>query len=382
MRRSMCFVLFLVWLCCITVRSQPSFTTATGGFRGEFGVGSVPQGSAQIVAAAIWDATSGPRCGLFVHDVNGTVTATIDLALSGRVFVQTFVPSSGGGGYLAGSVIPDGEDEHDILLIRINAANNVEWTSTAHAPDDQQIFAVTELATGGVMATGVDNASGSHDVMTLRMDGGGNLIWSSVQGGPLDEEGLGIAADGLGAMITGRQLNFGDETDALLYRYDLSGNLEWQSGFGGIKDDLGHAIIERGDGTFVMAGATNSYGMLDHLLRRKRNIWLIGLEGDGDTLWTRALGDTLMDREAFALAETPTGDLLVVGERGLGRATDALAIRTTSTGDTLWEHVYDTGDQDRLVHVRVDPGGFRASGRTFGSSAQQVLFLRRDNLGQ
>nr|MBP6699248.1 hypothetical protein [Flavobacteriales bacterium] len=84
----------------------------------------------------------------------------------------------------------------------------------------------------------------------------------------------------------------------------------------------------------------------------------------------------------FALAETPTGDLLVVGERGLGRATDALAIRTTSRGDTLWEHVYDTGDQDRLVHVRADPGGFRASGRTFGNSAQQVLFLRRDNLGQ
>ena len=146
------------------------------------------------------------------------MTATIDLALSGRVFVQTFVPSSGGGGYLAGSVIPDGEDEHDILLIRINAANNVEWTSTAHAPDDQQIFAVTELATGGLMATGVDNASGSHDVMTLRMDGSGNLIWSSVQGGPLDEEGLGIAADGLGAMITGRQLNFGDETDEMCIR--------------------------------------------------------------------------------------------------------------------------------------------------------------------
>ncbi|MBK8338861.1 MAG: hypothetical protein IPK99_02075 [Flavobacteriales bacterium] len=382
MRCSLCLAPLFVLLYCTNAKAQPSFTTLTGGLRAEFGVGSVSQGGDQVVAAAVSDAVSGPGCSLFVHDANGAVNSTIDLALPGRVFVQSFIPSSGGGGYLAGSVIPDGEDEHDLLLVRINAANNVEWTSTVHAPDDQQLFAVTELATGGVMATGVDNASGSHDVMTLRMDGSGNMIWSSVQGGPLDEEGLGIAADALGAMITGRQLNFGDETDALLYRFDLSGNLEWQSGFGGIENDIGHGIIKRGNGTFVMAGSTDSYGMQDHLFARKRNVFLIGLESDGDTLWTKALGDTLIDRAAFALAEMPNGNLLVVGERGLDRATDALAMRTTSTGDVLWEQAYDTGDQDRLVHVRADPAGFRASGRTFGSSAQQVLFLRRDNAGQ
>ena len=364
-----------------TSTSQPSFISVTGGLRGEFGIGSVGQGNLQIVAAAYSDGADIHRCKLYAHDANGTVTSITEPALAGRVFVQGFIPSSSGGGYLAGSVIPNGQDEHDLLVVRIDGSSNVAWITTLDIPFDQQLMAIAELGTGGLVATGVDNASGSHDVLVLRLDGSGNLLWSVVEGGPLDEEGRGIAADALGTLITGRQVNFGNETDALLYRFDLSGTLEWQGGFGGIQDDIGHGVIRCANGTFVMAGTTASFGPADHLQRRKRNAWLIALESDGDTLWTAALGDTLMDREAFAVAEMSNGDLMLVGEHGLERSTDAWAMRTSNTGTLLWERDYDTGDQDRLVSIRPDTSGFWAAGRTFGADAQQVLFLRRDDLG-
>ncbi|MBL8009686.1 MAG: hypothetical protein JNJ64_03680 [Flavobacteriales bacterium] len=357
-----------------------SFETRWGA-AGTLGLGPVPQGSGVVAAVSAWTGDDGRAAALVTVNGTGQVTASTSVPLTGRTFGQAFVPATGGGGYLVGSLVPDGSDDHDLLVVRITAQNTVQWVVTQALPHDQQVLAAAEAGGAGLHLTGVDNTSGSHDVLMGRVSTAGVLLWTTVEGGPLDEEGLAVAGDANGAMVTGRQMNFSGESDALFIGVDANGSVSWTSSWGGVANDVGHALIRRSNGTYVMAGTTRSYGLTDQLGRRKDHVWLMALESDGDTLWTRAVGDTLDARSAFGLTEATNGDLLVAGEVGLDHSTDAMLMRRTAIGAPVWERRYDTGQEERIARLREDASGIWAVGRTFGASGLQMLALRKNGQG-
>ncbi|HMQ75000.1 MAG TPA: hypothetical protein PKE21_00400 [Flavobacteriales bacterium] len=361
------------------VRSQ-SFETRWGA-AGSLGLGAVAQAPGMVVGVSALNADQERTAILVSMNGTGQVTGSVPLPLAGRVFGQAFVPAAGGGGYLVGSIIPDGGDDHDLLVVRITAQNAVQWVLTEAAPYDQQVMDAAEGGGAGLYITGIDNTSGSHDVLLGRVTTAGALLWTTVEGGPLDEEGLGVAGDANGALVTGRQMNFSGESDALHIGMDATGNVLWASSWGGVANDVGRALIRRSNGTYVMAGTTGSYGITDQLGRRKDHVWLMALESDGDTLWTRAIGDTVDARGAFALVEAVNGDLLVAGEVGLGHSTDAMLIRRTPLGAPIWERRYDAGQEEQLTGIREDPSGIWAVGRSFDASGLQLLVVRKNGQG-
>lgn len=312
---------------------------------------------------------------------SGLVTGSTTVPVSGRAFGQAFVPATGGGGYLVGSLIPDGGHDHDLLVVRITAQNAVQWVLTQAAPYDQHVMDAAEGGGAGLYITGIDNTSGSHDVLLGRVSSAGALLWTTVEGGPLDEEGLAVAGDANGAMVTGRQMNFSGESDALFIGVNGAGTVLWGASWGGVANDVGQALIRRNNGTYVMAGTTASTGITDQQGDRLDQVWLMALESNGDTLWTRTVGDTVDARGAFALIEATNGDLLVAGEVGLAHATDALLIRLTAFGAAVWERRYDIGTEERLTRVREDGAAIWSTGRTFDASGLQLLALRKNAQG-
>ena len=77
----------------------------------------------------------------------------------------------------------------DIFLMKFNASNEVEWTSTYGGSKDDRGHDVVQLADGGFAVVGYSQSSdgdasrnkGQHDNWVFRTDALGNLLWEKKQ---------------------------------------------------------------------------------------------------------------------------------------------------------------------------------------------------------
>lgn len=304
-------------------------------------------------------------------------------ALSGSSFLQALSPGIGDALFMAGSIIAPGDHEHDGFVLKRQGDGAIAWIARPALPGDEHYLAVHALADGGAVACGVRASGSGHDALISRFSGDGQILWTVTDGFELDEEAHGLAVQGGDIIVVGRQMNFGGTSDAWLARLDLDGAVIWTTSWGGVAQETGRAIASMGPGAFVLAGSTNSYGTYDQTEQRvKENIYLVAFDLNGDSLWTRAIGDTLYDQRALCLSTASNGDLLIGGERGtINGISDSFAARVSGSGNLIWQRTWDLGKEERLLGMHALPDGFITTGWAFGELSRQVTLIRRDPNG-
>lgn len=384
MRNSLAF--FCLLLVCASSHGQ-GFVNSYGGATAETAVGVALMGSGFLMGTSRFISPAlGHQASILWVDGTGSFPAWEPVAgLAGRSFAQATTAAADGGAFIGGSIIPAGSSEHDAFVARLSSNGTQLWMAQPQVTGDEQYFAVHGLSDGGCIAAGV-RALGQgqgHDALITRFAADGSLTWSTPIDDFSDIEAHAIAVQGNDVMLTGRQQNFGGTSDAWIARLDLAGNIIWTSSWGGVRTETGRALKAIGPGAFLLAGSTNSDVPLDVTEnRRKDHVYLVAFDLNGDSLWTRAIGDTLYDRRGFALDIAPNGDLLVAGERSfIIGSSDAFAYRLSPLGSVTWERAWDTGDEERLLGIRALPDGFTAAGWSYGTASQQVLLVRRDPNG-
>ncbi len=129
----------------------------------------------------------------------------------------------------------------------------------------------------------------------------------------------------------------------LLWEHTYGGEF-WESAFGGTATSDGGALI---------TGYTESFGAAE------ADLYLVKINADGDTAWTRTYGGPDID-EGYAAAETNNGGFVVAGEyrRALGAAASTWLLYTDMNGDTVWTRTWDSVDFSyRINAVQVLPNG-------------------------
>lgn len=360
------------------------FVNTYGGWLAQDAVGIVPSADGFRVATR-YLGSSGPvyQAHLLTLDTAGAFPAWEPVpGVGNKAFVQAMCEGVASTAFIAGSIIPPDGSTHDGLVVKLEASGAVAWIAQPTVAGDEQYFAVAGMPDGGAIAAGVRADGSGHDVWISRFAYDGTVLWSTAIGSVLDEEAYGLSLQGNDIMLTGRQVNFGGTSDAWFARLDLDGNVLMTTSWGGAADEIGRAIEPIGPGTFLMAGSTLSLGVFDHTEQRiKEAVYLIAIDLNGDTLWTKAVGDTLYDRRAFGLAMAPNGDAFICGERSeVTGESDALVYRTNA-GTAVWERAWDLGKEERLLAMLALPDGFIGAGWTFDASSRQVLLVRRDPNG-
>lgn len=286
-----------------------------------------------------------------------------------------------GGYFVVGLGCPD--PVGGVYLLRVDAWGKTLW-SRVHGGSIANVgYSGLQTSDGGYVAAGmsaVDTLVGTQ-ALVLRTDATGETLWTRLYGGSDGEEARVVRqiADG-GFIIAGYSGHVGaGRIDCYFVRADASGDTVWTRVVGGSGTDMCMALEQTTDGGFIAVGFTESFGA------GGRDVYVVKLSADGDTVWTRTCGNSGTD-EANSVQQTADGGFVVAGRTtsyGAG-VSDVYLVKFAAAGNVLWEKTIGGSSYDGCNSVRqTSDGGYILTGYTesFGAAQMNLLLVKTDAAG-
>lgn len=213
-----------------------------------------------------------------------------------------------------------------------------------------------------------------------------NILWSKTLGTTpvvplLDFRNLTTTSDSgfvfLGAIFT--DTSSIDYYDVCILKTDINGNVQWLKSYGGDKGDHGLSIIETKGGKLIVAGTTKSF------LGNAYAYYLFCTDINGDTLWTKTLGDSYT---YFGnIVNSSDSNYLFIGSVTEG----PLVVKINGDGDTLWTKIYKSGydiSPDTIGFAEgkdifpTSDGGYIVTARADEGYEEKILLIKTDSAGK
>ena len=267
----------------------------------------------------------------------------------------------------------------DSWILKLNSTGDTLWSRIDSGTPFNRLGFLSNVGTddGGFVATGVIDS----DALVVAFDSLGDDIWHHVYGGSYHDVGncINKTMDG-GFIITGYTTSFGSGYgDVWILRLNSEGDTLWTRTFGGTLDDEGCSIMETFCGDFIVAGYTESFGA------GNEDFWILRLDSAGDTLWTKVYGYFYNDK-AKSIIQTYDRGFLVTGhiQDFFTHDFDAWVLRLDSMGDTLWAQTYGGSEDDHgYCIIQTADSGFLllATTRSFGAGNTDIYLVKVDPEG-
>jgi hypothetical protein len=260
------------------------------------------------------------------------------------------------------------------------------WMRTYGGPANDGLRQAIPAADGCVVAVGYtySYSPGEVDVYAVKVDAGGDTVWTRALGGAGRDYGYGVCetSDG-GYALVGYTTSAGaGGEDVYVIKLDAGGSVIWARTYGGAGSDEGRAICQSGDGGFVIAGRTASYGS------GESDVYLLKLDADGDTVWTRVYGGAEYDWSE-GVSETADGCYCVCGTTGSNSLSrDIYLVKVDEAGGLVWQRYYGdfvtafSHDWGTGLCATADSGVAVTGNRIIAATdPSDAYFLRTDGLG-
>jgi hypothetical protein len=337
----------------------------TGSFGGENGAVYLikTDGGGDTVWTRTWDGRWG--------DEGYSVQQTAD---GGYVIAGTteWYPRAGGGGAT------------DIYLIKTNAQGDELWTQSYGGYYWEWGRCVVQTADGGYIIVGETSSYGAgapntRDVYLIKTDAQGDTLWTKTFGGPYEDAGYSVqqTADG-GYIVTGGTA--ADRMGVYLIKTNAQGDTLWTRTYLG---NVGCSVRQTADSGYILSGFVGLQGPGSP---DTNTINLIKTNALGDTLWTRAYGGAAEGGHS-SVRQTADGGYIVTGHtKSFGAGwSDVYLVKINAQGDTLWTRTYGGTDNDVGYSVeQTAEGGYIIAGatRSFGAGGFDVYLIKTDSLGK
>jgi hypothetical protein len=284
---------------------------------------------------------------------------------------QAVAQTSDGGYIVIGYTDSFIADAPRIYIIRLDSDGDTLWTDT-YGSSDVQGFGISAATDGNFIIAGFSQAAGGGDVLCVKINDDGGVLWQNTYGGSASDIAFAVDAtpDG-GAIVTGwTVIDSLSGKDVYVIRIDGAGDTLWTRVYGGPGDDFGTAVCQVNDGGFLVTGWTDSYGA------GSDDVYLLHLDVSGDTLWTRVYGDKNQDY-GEGVIQAAHGNFILTGvTQDANEAMSRIFLLEVDTnGDTVWLQTYDEGLGFEVA--QASDGGYILAGSHFNNFPNRNAYLLR-----
>ena len=283
---------------------------------------------------------------------------------------QSVRQTTDGGYILAGSTYGGGSRLWDVLLLKLDASGNVQWSHIYGGPLSDNGSGVLQTADGGYVVAGytANYGAGNYDAWLIKVAANGDSIWSQTYGGSLNDyvASLEPTADG-GYIMGGTNLSFSNGYEDLwMVKTDGDGNLQWHHTYGESGFDFGAQARQTNDGGYIVAGYTDAQDGGTY-------IWVFKTNADGSEQWNYLLGDPVSPSYCYDIIQTDDGGYALCGWNYSG----GLLIKIDASGNQQWQHLHN----GTFTGLRqTSDGGYILTGDRWVTQ-YDLLLLRTDGVG-
>lgn len=295
--------------------------------------------------------------------------------------------TSDGGWIVTGYVAPFRDGKHHLYLIKLDSDGQVLWTrgdwEWINEPVGGVGYSVRQTSDDGYIIAGATSPlfGEIEDLWLIKTDSAGDTLWTRIYGAEGPDCGCSVreVSDG-GYVIAGYTST---DWSLWLLRTDENGDIVWTSGLEGWWLGKGYSVTETSDGGWIVTGYVEPFDDAKHHLIVAR------MDSDGDTLWTR------MEQGWFpngaggvgrSVRPTTDGNFILTGYTSEWKdvINDLFLIKMNPEGDTLWTRIYGGEAEDMGNSVdQTSDGGYIVAGETksFGAGNYDIWLLRTDSEG-
>jgi hypothetical protein len=264
----------------------------------------------------------------------------------------------------------------------------VQWQNSYGGASFDEGVSIRPTTDGGYVIAGsslssngdISSAKGGFDMWVVKVDVLGNLFWQTSIGDAFNQYTTSVdnTLDG-GYIIAGyTDTSAVNQRDFYLVKLDADGLILWEKKYGGTGNDMANSVYHTTDGGYIVAGTSNSLNGDVHGNQGSYDFWVIKVDMNGDTLWTKTLGGSGYD-EAKSVQQTNDGGYVIAGHTystngsfsGNNGKADYLVIKLDATGNTIQfsETFGGSNDDFATFAEQTSDGGYIVSCTSFSNDS-------------
>jgi len=268
-------------------------------------------------------------------DENGDTLWTRCYGGSNDDFARDIVQTSDDGYIITGysksndGDVPSNNSNYDYWILKIDEDGDIIWSENYGGTDIDFGMACEQITGGNLLVSGSSRSSdidvfgnhGNFDFWVLCLDNtSGDTIWTKSYGGSSSEfaQAALYASDGSYYVSGHTYSNNGDVSgfhggkDYWVIKLNTNGDTIWTKALGGTDNDWEAKINACNDNNMILTGHSNSTDGDVHGNHGLEDFWLLKLDNNGDTIWTKSIGGTESDK-SFSFLQDANGSYVAAG---------------------------------------------------------------------
>ena len=276
-----------------------------------------------------------------------------------------------------------GNSGTNLSVLKISKAGSQIWRKDFAAGNGSTTSGITETSSQEIFICGKSARNYSimkNDVLLIKTNSTGDTIWSKTYGGTESEYSTNVITTSDGnILIAGKTESFGAGTfgDIYLIKVNTNGDTLWTRNYPDQDQEVPFHLMETQNGEYLVTGTNEDNSQY-------RELYLLKVDLNGTQVWNKKIGPPTW-KWGFSTIELSNGNLLTCGQHSETGFSQVLLVKTDNIGNVIWEKEFgesNLSEQGNSIKQNSD-SSFNITGSSFdvSSGLSYIILLKVDASG-